>query len=193
MPIDLTNLKPSPIPQKKPVFEDNEKCSYTRAFGRSDKIVLDSYGEYDILKFVELFPDNEDIKYYIKGESYLMKYRILNHLAVAPDVYKMEEPLIYAVDRKNCRYRFTKIPSIKKPCFLEIMVQVIISTYSYCDEMTAIIMDCSEEDATKDYIPNIKWGIIVNTVDKTATLIDRESAAVQFHKRFRLIKDTFLK
>ena len=48
-------------------------------------------------------------------------------------------------------------------------------------------MDCKVEDAERDYVPNIKWGIIVDSMKKTVTLLDRESAAVQFHKRFRLI------
>lgn len=175
-----------------PVFKDNEELSYMKTFGRPDMIVLDSYGEYSILKFVELFPNNEDIKYDIRERLYLSRYNILNHLAVAPDVYKMEEPLIYIVYRRNCRYRFTTIPSIKEPCFLEIMLQSIIASYEY-DEMMAIIMDCSKEDAIKDYVPHIKWGMIANPEDKTAMLLDRESAAVQFHKRFRLIEHTFLK
>ena len=186
MPINLMNLKPSLIPQKKPVFEDNEELSYMKVFGRPDTIVLDSYGEYSILSFVELFPNNEYIKYDIKDSPYLKEYHILNHLAVAPDVYRMEEPLIYTIDRKNGRYIFTKMPSIKEPCFLEIMLHVIIASY-LDDEMMAIIMDCSEEDAAKDYVQHIKWGIIVNPKYKTAMLIDKESAAVQFHKRFRLI------
>ncbi|MDE6678588.1 MAG: hypothetical protein K2K02_06060 [Ruminococcus sp.] len=192
MPIKLPDLKPSSIPKKMPVFEDNEELSYMRTFGRPDAIVLDSYGEYSILSFVEQFPDNEYIKYDIKYKLFLSRYRILNYLAVAPDVYKMEEPLIYAVYRENCRYGFTEIPCIEAPCFLEIMVQIINSSYLE-DEMTAIVMDCSKEDVVKDFVPHIKWGIIVNPKDKKATLIDKESAAVQFHKRFRLIEHTFLK
>ena len=55
MPIKLPDLKPSSIPKKMPVFEDNEELSYMRAFGRPDAIVLDSYGEYSILSFVDNF------------------------------------------------------------------------------------------------------------------------------------------
>lgn len=193
MPIDLTNLKPSSIPKRISVFKDNEEDSYKKVFGRPDMVVLDNYGEYSILRFVELFSNSEYIKYDIKDKSYLRRYRILNHLAVAPDAYEMQKPLIYAVYRQNCRYRFIRIPSVKRPCFLEIMLQIIIFTHGYCDEMTAIVMDCSEEDAERDYVPHIKWGMIVNPMNKTAMLIDKESAAVQFHKRFRLIKHTFLK
>ena len=87
---------------------------------------------------------------------------------------------------------FTEISCIEVPCFLEIMLQIINSSYLE-DEMMAIIMDCSEEDAAKNYVPHIKWGIIVNPKDKTAMLIDKEGAAVQFHNRFRLIEHTFLK
>lgn len=128
----------------------------------------------------------------MKTDHILRDTILLNHLAVAPDVYKMEEPLIYAVFRKNGRYGFIKIPSIKEPCFLEIVLHSIIASY-LDDEMMAIIMDCSEEDAAKNYVPHIKWGIIVNPKDKTAMLIDKESAAVQFHKRFRLTEHIFLK
>lgn len=177
MPIDLTNLKPSSSPKRIPVFEANEEDSYKKIFGRPDTVVLDSYGEYSILRFVELFPNSEYIKYDIKGKSYIRRYRILNHLAVAPDAYEMQKPLIYAVYRQNCRYRFIRITSVKRPCFLEIMLQGIIASAEY-DEMTAIVMDCSEEDAAKDFVPHIKWGMIVNPANKTAMLIDKESAAV---------------
>lgn len=192
MPIDLTNLKPSSIPKRISVFKDNEEDSYKKVFGRPDMVVLDSYGEYSILRFVELFPNSEYIKYDIKDKSYLRRYRILNHLAVAPDAYEMQKPLIYAVYRQNCRYRFIMIPSVKRPCFLEIMLQGIIASDEY-DEMMAIVMDCSEEDAIKDFVPHIKWGMIVNPANETAMLIDKDNATVQFHKRFRLIKHTFLK
>ena len=99
MPLNLTDLKPSSILKKTPVFEDNEERSYMKSFGRPDAIVLDSYGEYSILSFVEQFPDNKYIKYDIKERLYLSRYHILNYLTVVPDVYKMKEPLIYAVYR----------------------------------------------------------------------------------------------
>lgn len=193
MPINLTNLKIKPILKEKSVFEKNEKYSYMKAFGRPDTIVLDSYGEYSILSFVNLFPNSKDVKYDVKYSPYIRKYRIINHLAVAPDAYRMEKPLIYAIVRNGNRYRFEKLFRINNPDFLAIILLVIESTYKHCEEMTAIVMDCSEEDAIKDYVSQIKWGVIVDLVNKTAMLIDRESAAVQFHKRFRLIKHTFLK
>lgn len=187
------DLKPSPIPQEKPVFEKNETRSYRRAFERKGTVILDSYGEYSIFGLMRLFPRNLYIKDYIEKAPHIKEYRILNHLSIAPNIYKMEEPLIYAVARKDCKYHFEKIDGIENSDFLETMLQIIISTYRYCDEMMAIVMDCSEEDAAKDFVPHIKWGIIVNSADKTAMLLDKESAAVQFHKRFRLIKNTFLK
>ena len=98
----------------------------------------------------------------------------------------MKNPLIYVVVRNGCRYRFEKIYSIDEPDFLEILVQVIEYSDKYCDEMTAIVMDCCAEDATRDY------GMIVTPSEKTVQLLDKDGAAVQFHRRFRLIRNSFL-
>lgn len=154
--------------------------------------ILDSYGEYSIDGFIRfLLPRCPYAEDYIEGVPYIKEYRIINHLSIAPTVYK--EPLVLGVARNKCRYNLEGIAQINHPDFLDILVQVIVSTDKYCEEMTAIVMDCKVEEAERDYVPQIKWGVIVNSVNKTAMLIDRESAAVQFHKRFRLIKYTFLK
>lgn len=71
------------------------------------------------------------------------------------------------------------------------MVQVIESSDKYCDEMTAVVMDCCKEDAAKDFVTQIRWGMIVTPEEKTVQLLDKDGAAVQFHRRFKLIKNSY--
>ncbi|MBP3379407.1 MAG: hypothetical protein J6K77_00895 [Ruminococcus sp.] len=68
---------------------------------------------------------------------------------------------------------------------------LIESSDKYCDEMTAIIMDCCKEEAAKDFVPQIRWGMIVMPAEKTVQLLDKDGAAVQFHRRFKLIKNSY--
>lgn len=189
---DLKNAKLLPIPSAPPVFEKNEERSYTKAFGKPNTVVIENYGEYPIFRFMRLFPGNGDIKRHINSRPYIRQYRILNHLSAVQNAYRMKNPLTYVVVRNGCRYRFEKIYSIDEPDFLEILVQVIECSDKYCDEMTAIVMDCCAEDAARDYVSQIQWGMIVTPSEKTVQLLDKDGAAVQFHKRFRLIKNTFL-
>ncbi len=69
---------------------------------------------------------------------------------------------------------------------------MIESSDKYYDDMTAVIMDCCKENAAKDYVPQIQWGMIVTTAEKTVQLLDKDGAAVQFHRRFKLIKNSYL-
>lgn len=185
---DLKNAKLLPSPSAPPVFEENEERSYTKAFGKPNTVVIGNYGEYPIFRFMRLFPGNGDVKRYINSRPYIRQYRILNHLSAVLNSYRMKNPLIYVVVRNGCRYWFEKIYSIDEPDFLEILVQVIECSDKYCDDMTAIVMDCNAEDAARDYVPQIQWGMIVTPLEKTVQLLDKDGASVQFHRRFRLIK-----
>lgn len=191
MPIKLPDSKPSSISKKMPVFEDNEELSYMRTFGRPDMIVLDSYGKYSVDGLMRNFPRSRYVEDEIERMSYIKEYRIINHLCIVPNIYR--KPMVYTVMRNKCRYSFYRFFGIREYNFLELLIQIIEKADRYFEEMTAVIMDCKVEDAERDYVPNIKWGIIVDSMKKTVTLLDRESAAVQFHKRFRLIEHTFLK
>lgn len=183
----LENAKLLPSPSVPPVFEETEERSYTKAFGKPNVVIIGNYGEYPIFRFMRLFPGNRDIKRYINMTPHIRRYRILNHLSVAVNAYQMKNPLIYVVVRNECGYEFQKIHSVDEPDFLEILVQVIECSDKYCDEMTAVVMDCCKEDAARDFVPQIQWGMIVTTAEKTVQLLDKDGAAVQFHKRFRLI------
>lgn len=189
---DLKNAKWISSPSEPPVFENNEERSYLKAFGKPDMVVIENYGGSPIFRFMRLFPGNAYIKRHINSRAYLRRYRVMNHLSAAPNAYQMKNPLIYVVVRNGCKYRFEKIDGVDEPDFLDLMVQVIESSDKYCDEMTAVVMDCCKEDAAKDFVPQIRWGMIVTPEEKTVQLLDKDGAAVQFHRRFKLIKNSYL-
>ncbi|MCM1132201.1 MAG: hypothetical protein NC340_01890 [Ruminococcus flavefaciens] len=189
--MNIKNFKPTPVPPKEYCFGHTEKDSYKKAYVRRGTVILDSFGEYTFSGFMRRFPCNLYIEDYIERVPYIKKYRIINHLSIAPNVYK--EAIVLCIVKDNCRYRLDALFKINRPDFLDILVGIIESTDKYCEEMTAIVMDGTLEEIERDYIPHIKWGAIVNSVDKTAMLIDKDGSAVQFHKRFRLTKHTFLK
>lgn len=187
----IEKLNPTPVKPKEYCFGYTEKDSYRKAYVRRGTIILDSFGEYTFLGFMRRFPRNLYIEDYIEKVPYIKTYRIINHLSIAPNIYRA--PIVLCVVKDNCRYRLDALLRLNRPDFLDILVHIISSTDQYCEEMMAIVMDGTIEEIEKDYIPHIKWGAIVNSVDKTAMLIDKDGSAVQFHKRFRLTKHTFLK